>query len=145
MAAEMMKNLDDDPLGSIKVKSAGTFAAEDMPATPEAAQVMEKRGMDLKRHRSQQFDADLANWADVILTMEAKHIEQIEAMVPAAEGKAHTLLAFGEHVDGFPGDIRYDIPDPFGEPYEVYEACANMLDAGIAKAVMRLAKENNAE
>jgi len=145
MAAEMMKNLDDDPLGSIKVKSAGTFAAEDMPATPEATHVMEQRGMDIRKHRSKQFDVDLAEWADVILTMEAKHIEQIEAMVPTAEGKAHTLLAFGEHVDGFPGDGRYDISDPFGEPYEVYQACADMLEAGIAKAVARLAKENNAE
>ncbi len=135
-----MKNLDDDPLGSIKVKSAGTFAAEDMPATPEAIEVMDKRGMDIKRHRSQQFDADLADWADIILTMEAKHIEQIEAMVPEAEGKTHALLAYGEHVDGYPGDGRYDIPDPFGEPYETYETCADALDAGIAKAVERMAK-----
>lgn len=141
----MMKNLDDDPLGSIKVKSAGTFAPENMPATPEATEVMEKRGMDIKRHRSQQFDADLAEWADLILTMEAKHIEQIEAMVPDAEGKAHTLLAYGEYVDGYPGDGRYDIADPYGEPYEVYEACANALEAGIAKAVLRMASAKEAE
>ncbi len=141
----MMKNLDDDPLGSIKVKSAGTFAAEDMPATPEAIDVMEARGMDIRRHRSQQFDADLADWADLILTMEAKHIEQIEAMAPDAEGKTHTLLAYGEDMDGYPGDDRYDIPDPFGESYETYEACADAMEAGIAKAVQRLVKAKATE
>ena len=141
----MMKNLDDDPLGSIKVKSAGTFAAEDMPATPEAIDVMEARGMDIRRHRSQQFDADLADWSDLILTMEAKHIEQIEAMAPDAEGKTHTLLAYGEDMDGYPGDDRYDIPDPFGESYETYEACADAMEAGIAKAVQRLVKAKATE
>ena len=77
--------------------------------------------------------------------MEAKHIEQIEAMVPDAEGKTHTLLAYGEYVDGYPGDERYDISDPFGESYETYEACADMLKAGIDKAVKRMAQASVTE
>jgi len=135
-----MKNMDDDPLGSIKVNSAGTFAAEDMPATTEAIKAMEVRGLDIKKHRSKQFDAELAEWADLILAMEAKHIEQIEAMAPDAEEKTHTLLGFAEHVDGYPGDGRYDIADPYGEAYEEYEFCAEQLAQGIKKVVERLSK-----
>jgi len=144
MASEMLKSMEDEvPLlkGELKIKSVGTFAAEDISATPEAVEVMDKMGLDIRKHRSAQFCEELADWADVILTMEAKHIEQIEAMVPKAEGYTHTLLGFGDNKDGFPGDVRYDIPDPYGEPYEEYEECAEMIKAGLAKVVVRLSKE----
>ncbi len=141
MASEILKNMEDDvPLlrGNIKVDSCGTFAAEDMPAAKEAIEVMDAMGMDIKKHRSKQFTVEHAEWADIILTMEAKHIEQIEAMAPIAEGYTHTLLGYADGVDGYPGDASFDIPDPFGEPYEEYVESAEILLGGIKKAVTRL-------
>ena len=146
MASEMLKDMADEvPLlkGELKIKSVGTFAAEDIPATQEAVEVMEKMGLDIRRQRSAQFCEEIADWADIILTMEAKHIEQIEAMVPRAEEKTHTLLGYGDNIDGFPGDVRYDIPDPFGEPYEEYVECADMIKTGLEKAIVRLAADIN--
>jgi len=139
MATEILKGMDDDvPLSKLKVDSCGTFAPEDIPATQEAIDVMDDMGLDIRRHRSKQFNIELAEWADIILTMEAKHIEQIEAMAPMAEGYTHTLLGYAEHVDGYPGDSRFDISDPYGEPYEEYRECAEALADGIKRVVERI-------
>jgi protein-tyrosine-phosphatase len=137
MAAEMLKEMADDvPLKrNVKVKSAGTFAAEDMPATGKAITVMSEKGYDIKHHKSAQFNQHLADWADIILTMEAKHIENIEAMVPEAEAKCHTLLGFVEGVAGYPGDGRFDIIDPFDEPIEEYIVCADILELAVKKLI----------
>jgi len=141
IASEMLKEMADEvPLlkNNIKVKSAGTFAAEDIPATEKAISVMQSRGYDIKRHKSAQFDVEKAEWADLILTMEAKHIEHIEAMVPEAEDKSHTFLGYADGVDGYPGDGRYDIADPYGEPYEEYVEVADIIEQGLKRIINRL-------
>ncbi len=141
IASEMLKDMADEvPLlkNKIHTKSAGTFAAEDMPATKEAIEVMQSKGLDIKKHKSVQFDQALADWADLILTMEAKHIEHIEAMAPSAEEKSHTLLGYSHEVDGYPGDGRFDIFDPYGEPYEEYVVCASIIEQGLKRIINRL-------
>ena len=75
-------------------KSAGTFACEGAPAADEAIEVMGEIGLDIEKHKSRQFAKELAEWADVILAMEAKHIEEMEAMAPEEEQKMHTLLGY---------------------------------------------------
>ena len=143
IASEMLKEMADEvPLlkNNVKVKSAGTFAAIDIPATDEAINVMRSYGYDIRRHKSAQFDVQLAQWADLILTMEAKHIEHIEAMVPSAEEKTHTLLGYADGVDGYPGDGRFDIKDPFGEPYEEYIEASDIIQHGLRRIISRFRK-----
>ena len=85
---------------------------------------MEEVSLNIDRHRAQQFDKELAEWADVILAMEANHIEAMEAMAPDEESKMHTLLGFAAGVDGYPGESGYDIMDPYQEDIEEYRARA---------------------
>ena len=87
--------------GRIKVDSAGTFACEDAEATPYAIEAMDELGLNIERHKAKQIDAELVDWADIILTMESAHYEQIEAMFPQAEGKMHTLIGYARGDDGF--------------------------------------------
>lgn len=126
--------------GRVKSQSAGTFAAEGAEATEEAIEVMDEMGLDIKRHRSQQFNSELAEWADLILAMEARHIEELTAMAPKEEEKMHTLLGWVNGIKGFPGDGSYDVYDPYKEPVEEYRKCAFELKNAVAKVVKILEK-----
>lgn len=113
--------------GRVKSKSAGTFACEDAEPTPNAVKVMKEMGLDIEKHRSRQIDAELVEWADLILTMESAHIEQIEAMFPEAESKLNTLIGYAEGVLGYPGLEGYDVEDPYGEDLDDYRCCAAQI------------------
>ena len=78
--------------GEVKVKSAGTFACEGASATPEAVRVMDEMGYSLKRHEAEQFSAEGAKWADLILAVAKEQMEQMEVLAPEDIPKMHTLL-----------------------------------------------------
>jgi protein-tyrosine phosphatase len=127
--------------GEVRSQSAGTFAAIGAEATEEAVDAMEEMELDIRRHRSQQFNTELADWADLILTMESRHIEELEAMAPKAEDKIHTLLGWVDGVKGFVGDESYDITDPYKEPIEEYRKCALQIKEAVDKLIKILEKE----
>ena len=98
----MAEEVADDAAGrsihlkDITFESAGTFVCEGEPASEEAIEVMSEAGLDIEKHKARQFCKDMAEWADIILAMEAKHIEEMEAMAPDQEAKMHTLLGFAQ-------------------------------------------------
>lgn len=124
-------------------KSAGTFACEDAPASKEAIEVMREAGLDIEKHKSAQFTKELAKWADIILAMEAKHIEEMEAMAPQEEDKMHTLLGFAAGIDGYPGEVGYDITDPYKEPMEDYRIAREQISQAVQKVFERLSQIKN--
>jgi protein-tyrosine-phosphatase len=142
MAEELAEDAADrSSYDDFSFKSAGTFACEGEPATPEAIQAMEEVDLNIERHRAQQFDKELAEWADVILAMEANHIEAMEAMAPDEESKMHTLLGFAAGVDGYPGESSYDVRDPYQEDIEEYRAARDQIAEAVEKALARLVRE----
>jgi protein-tyrosine-phosphatase len=142
MAEELAEDAADrSSFDDFTFKSAGTFACEGEPATPEAIQAMEEVDLNIDRHRAQQFDKELAEWADVILAMEANHIEAMEAMAPDEESKMHTLLGFAAGVDGYPGESSYDVRDPYQEDIEEYRAARDQIAEAVEKALARLVRE----
>lgn len=146
----MAEEVADDAVGrsnhyrDMSFDSAGTFACEGEPASEEAIEVMQEMGLDLEKHRAQQFTKELAEWADIILAMEAKHIEQMEAMAPDEENKMHTLLGYAQGIEGYPGDSGYDITDPYKEDIEVYREARDQIAAAIDKALQRISKHKKA-
>lgn len=144
----MAEGLADDAvdrsthLKDMSFQSAGTFACEGTPASSEAIEVMAEAGLDIERHRAQQFDKDLAQWADVILAMEARHIEEMEAMAPDQEHKMHTLLGYAAGVDGYPGESGYDVMDPYREPVEEYRKARDQIADAVDKVLERLEKQS---
>jgi protein-tyrosine phosphatase len=118
--------------------SAGTFACEGAPASPEAIEVMDEIDLDLSRHKAQQFTRELAQWADIILAMEAKHIEEMQAMAPDEEDKMHTILGFAAGIEGYPGETGYDITDPYRDPIEDYRETRDQIAAAVEQVLMKL-------
>jgi len=132
---------DNDLNEKIEIDSAGTFACEGEEASPEAVAVMDEMDIDIRRHKSKQFTRELGEWADLILTMEARHIEQLKAMAHETADKTHTLIGWGKGISGFPGDFGYDILDPYREPIKKYRECVKQLQSAVKNAVDKLAKE----
>jgi len=144
MAEAIMEDLvDDHPRlsGTIKVESAGTMAFEGAEMSEYSEQALENMGIRPGRHRARQLTPEIAEEADIILTMESQHIDEVEAICPEAQEKTHTLKGFAAGVDGYPGDDEYDIQDPFRQPLEVYTETAAEIKEAVEKVLQRLDRE----
>ena len=77
--------------GRISVRSAGTWARDGSPATAEGVAAGVEAGIDISGHRSARFVADLADWADVVLTMTVEQREEVLEAAPHAASTTFTL------------------------------------------------------
>lgn len=100
----------------VLVLSAGVSAAPGHPASPEAAEVMQRRGLCLAQHESRPLTDVLVRFADCILAMTHAHREVITAQWPEAASRTFVLR-----------EDQSDIDDPIGGPPEFYERCADQI------------------
>ena len=82
-----------------EARSAGTTPADRVH--PEVAEVMREVGLDIADRKPQQLTQDLAEWADVVVTMGCGDA------CPYIPGKRY---------------IDWDLPDPKGRPVEEVRA-----------------------
>ena len=113
--------LKKEEIDWIEVKSAGVSAYEGQKASPQAVEVMKRRGLDLSFHRASQLNSELIRKADLILTMTESHKNMVKLIDPSAFDKTFTLK---EYV----GEDSIDIMDPFGQSVEVYSHCAREIE-----------------
>ncbi|MEH7222181.1 low molecular weight protein arginine phosphatase [Bacillus sp. JJ1566] len=114
---------------NIEVKSAGIFAGEGTPASPNTAQVLQEKGMECQ-HSSSLLTQDLIEWATCILTMTSHHKQAILYSFPQSGDKVFTLK---EYVDG-----SGDVSDPFGGPIEIYRETYAELEPLIEQVLSKL-------
>ena len=95
----------------VEVRSAGTGAWEEAPASSAALRTVERHGLSLGEHRSRPLAPDLLDWADHVLVMERAHKRVVERM-----GAAEKVTLLSEY-----GGDGEDIADPLGEAEERYE------------------------
>lgn len=107
---------DDLPARGIHVQSAGLAAMEGMEATPEAIQIGEEMGVDLRSHRSQPLTGDVLASADYVLTMTESHLQAILPYSPSANPQFQMLSSEG-----------VDIMDPIGGETEIYRQCGREI------------------
>lgn len=96
-----------------RVMSAGLSAAPQLPASPEAAQMMSNWNLSLKEHRSQPVTTALLAQADTIITMTEHHRSMILDYDMTLRDRVRTLASSG-----------VDVSDPFGGSLQEYEECA---------------------
>ncbi|GAB7387883.1 protein arginine phosphatase PrpB [Bacillaceae bacterium] len=133
MAEALLRKLLQEKGLPGEVKSAGVAALEGLPASPQAVEVLKQKGIELA-HRSQPLTDELVRWADLIFTMTESHKRMVHGMQEEAKEKTFTLK---EYVDGEP---PYDIADPFGGDREIYQKCAEEIEALLLRLVERLAE-----
>jgi protein-tyrosine phosphatase len=151
--------------GGIEVRSAGTWGRKGSPATPEAVSAAAQHGIDIQAHRSSTFTADLADRADLIITMTSEQAEEVLAEAPDAGPKTFTLkelvailrslppvpsgnptrdgllrriadAAGARSAAGYGAPADLDVADPLGLSETMYRAIAKELE-GLVDELMR--------
>ena len=114
-------------LGYDQVKSAGTFPKRHRRVTTDAEFVAQQGfGVDLTKHRSQLFDNELVEWADVILVMDFKNYAEIKKQT---EKKRQFVILLGSV-----GNIG-EISDPYGKNQQVYQETYEMISKNIDRVL----------
>lgn len=112
--------------------SAGTATFEGLPATDLAQVVVEEQGLDLSQHHSQRLTKEMIQEVDLILAMTRQHKDLIVALDAKAAIKTFTLKEYAYNLES---KECLDIPDPFGQPVDIYRKCFQKLDVLIDKVV----------
>lgn len=135
--AEYLLRAAVGPRLDVAVASAGMHALTGRAMDASSAAAVRELGIDPAGHRARDFDDVMARSADLVLTAERGHRDEIMAAVPAAARRTFTMKEFARlsrHVapgpptqviarlavlrgiDGAVPPAHDDIPDPFGAP-----------------------------
>ena len=114
-------------LPAVSVRSAGVAAFPGTRASGKASVVASRAGLDLSGHRSEQLDEELVAWAEVVIVMEAHHIDQV------------LYLGGGEKVV----TLKKDVLDPFGCDEIVYSEVFNVLCSLIQETLRCLISDDD--
>lgn len=135
MASVLLENIWSKrlPEKEIKIKSAGLFTGDGLPASSEAIEVMQEYGLDLSNHKSRQITEDLVKEADIILTMTNSHLFAMLEMFPDYAPIIFTISEYINH-DG-------EVEDPYGRGIEAYHTTAQELAFIVNELIDTLLKE----
>jgi protein-tyrosine phosphatase len=111
----------------VMVMSAGLSAMMGGRPSPEAVDVMAKRGLNLADHESQPLTTHLVRHADIIWTMTRSHRQAIVSQWPEASARTQVLAP-----------DQSDVSDPIGGPLEYYQQCAQQIQALLGERVKNL-------
>jgi protein-tyrosine-phosphatase len=103
-----------------RVESAGTWARENLPTTPEMMEVMAKRGLDVKKHRSRMVSAEILAGFALILTMESGQKEALQIEFPFAARRIYLLTEMA--------GAKVQIDDPFDTSAMGLQILSNQID-----------------
>ena len=133
--AILRKRLDELGRKDVDVRSAGVRALNGLPPSDETIEVMKEGGVDVSSFRTKNITADMVRNADLILTMETAHKNEILTIMPEAGSKTYLLKEYKN-----PGAFSSkgpNIDDPIGKPVEEYR----IVRDEIKKEIERFAGE----
>jgi protein-tyrosine phosphatase len=92
--AELLCRAGAPPQADLELASAGMFALVGDGIDGPTASVLGQLGIDTSRHRARQFQPAMAARADLVLTAETAHRDQIMSAVPTAFRRIFTMKEF---------------------------------------------------
>ena len=126
MAEAIFRNKSTELDYSIDVRSAGTHALTKHPADPTAQQLMSEINIDISQHSGQKLSPQLAQWASIILVMDADQKRYIESLYPTTRGKVFLLLE------------DRDIDDPYQQDTEAFRNALASIQEGVDQWISKL-------
>lgn len=105
----------------IEVRSAGLHKFKSFPVSPHAVTVLSEYGIECDREPVG-INAELIEWADLVLTMTRFHKNVAIAIFPEIIAKTFTLKEFVRSQNSL------DISDPVGKSLSTYRQCAAEID-----------------
>lgn len=109
-----------------KIGSAGVVDTGGCSASAEAIAACAAKGVDIKAHMSRALSKRLIEESDFIFAMCRTHQEHVIALCPEHANRC-LLLAEGQ-----------DIADPIGQPQQVYNSCADLIEKAVRKRIDEL-------
>lgn len=109
-----------------KVVSAGVMGITGMPASPEAIISCASKGIDIKAHKSRALSQQLVEASDFVYAMDQTHCQRVAAFGPEAARKCFLLAT------------NREIADPIGQPQQVYDRCADLIEEAVKKRISEL-------
>ncbi len=107
----------------LKVFSSGLSALVGKPADISSIELMSDKNIDLTHHCAQQINSVLVSSADLILTMEKKHVDIIQSKFPESRGKVHLI---GKWID------NKEVPDPYKKNRQAFIEAEEIIESGLA-------------
>lgn len=109
-----------------RITSAGVIASGGHVAPPEAVRTGARHGIDLRRHLSTPLSRQLILDSNMVIAVDRMVAECILELVPDLGPRLRLLTQFAPALGVF------DVPDPMGQPPEVYEEAYRRIEAGVA-------------
>lgn len=106
----------------IQVSSAGLGALVGHGIDATAQELLVEQGMDGLAHRARQIDDATLGAADLVLTMERKHVRRIAEIAPQASGKTFLLGKWQQ---------EREIPDPYRQQRPAFEHVYKLMAEGV--------------
>lgn len=106
----------------IQISSAGLGALVDHGIDATAQELLVEHGLDGTAHRARQISPSILARADLVLTMERKHVKRIMETAPEASGKTFLL-------GKWQGDR--EIPDPYRQQRPAFEHVYKLMAEGV--------------
>ncbi len=121
----LQKHLFERYNDRVIVHSTGTLGIHNNPATLNAINVAQEKGVDISRHKSkgltQQYMAD----ADLVFALAENHIDFIETYFPEYKENVFLLKGFATDSDK---PRRLSIDDPIGQSVRVYRKVISEIE-----------------
>ena len=128
LLADRLKCSEDDLVDrGFIVASAGVAAGPGSPPSPEAVEILEMRGVDLRAHESQPATPQLLSQADQIFTMTRSHRDLLVREFPELASRVRLLANDGA-----------DVIDPIGAGLDEYRRCADQIERYLQAIVAEL-------
>ena len=123
---------------ALQVDSAGTGAWHiGDPPDCRSIQAARRHGIDISALRGRQVQAEDFRDFDLILGMDENNVRTLRRLAPeGAAGKVHLFLDYAS-------GRRQDVPDPYHEGAEAFEALYQMLEAGCSSLLVRLGERTS--
>lgn len=106
----------------VQVSSAGLGALVDHGIDATAQELLLEQGLDGVDHRARQINGAILSSADLVLTMERKHIRRIAEIAPEASGKTFLLGKWQQ---------EREIPDPYRQQRPAFEHVYKLMSEGV--------------
>ncbi|MBU0951203.1 MAG: hypothetical protein KKH91_00015 [Elusimicrobia bacterium] len=116
------------------VKSCGTVASPNFKVPKIVLKLLLDEGVDLSGHISTSVNKLLVDVSEYIFVMETRHKEELLRRYPENKKKIHLLKEFAEN-------MKLDdpeVPDPIGQPDEVYIKAAGVMEELVKKSFERI-------
>ena len=123
LAEKLQCKVDQLEQVGYKVTSGGVMDTSGFPASAGSLVACAAKGIDLTAHRNKGLSKELIDESDFVFAMEPIHQERVIALSHEAADKCFLLA----------GDKG--IADPIGHPQELYNNCADMIEAAVKERI----------